>query len=75
MARMRFWNLDEGDRISLRDLAWNASCGVTNVFISNCAYWSVHGHVGGDATRELIGAHKILEPGKPLTFVPIFLNL
>jgi hypothetical protein len=36
---------------------------------------STPGLVPGVATRELIGANKILEQGIPLTFVPIFLNL
>jgi hypothetical protein len=75
MARRRFWNLDNADRISSWELAWGASCDVTSrnntdaVFVPTAIF-----HIGS-ATRELIGAHKILDQGKSLTFVPIFLNL
>jgi hypothetical protein len=38
------------------------------------ASWGVSpGHAAGYATWELIGVHKILEQGEPLTFVPLFL--
>jgi hypothetical protein len=66
MARRRFWNLDDADSVSSWELAWNSSCDVTNKLITNTVF---------DATRELIGAHKILEQGKSLTFVSLFLDL
>jgi hypothetical protein len=38
------------------------------------ASWSVSpGHAAGYATYELIGSHQILERGRSLTFVPLFL--
>jgi hypothetical protein len=40
------------------------------------AYWAPpHGFVTRRATTELIASHKILEQGKPLTFVPLFMDL
>jgi hypothetical protein len=78
MARRRFWNLDDADRVSSWELAWDASREVTSNDISNRAYMSTPASAsdaGATATRELIGAHKILEQGKSLIFVPLFLDL
>ena len=75
MARVLYCNLDVADRVYAENLIWNAACIVTSKQISNWAYMSTPGLVPGVATRELIGANKILEQGIPLTFVPIFLNL
>jgi hypothetical protein len=69
-------NLAEADRISAADLAANAATDtIMSCSIADEAFMAPPGLAGGIATLELIGAHKILEPGKPLTFVPIFLNL
>jgi hypothetical protein len=63
------------DRVSSWKLAWDISCDVGGGLYINILFPSTtNTHVGG-ATRELIGAHKILEQGKSLTFVPLFLNL
>jgi hypothetical protein len=70
-------NLDEANRVSAHNLAWNASCCVTSIFITTQVFSATHdSHPGfGPPTIELIASHKILEQGKPLTFVPLFLNL
>ena len=70
MARVLYCNLDVADR----DLIWNAASEVTSRHISNCVYVSTPGHLGGLATLELIGAHKILEQGKELKIVQLFLE-
>ena len=69
-----YWALARADRNYAVDLANNAACEVTNYDISHHAYMSAPGWAGGNATRELIGAHKILEQGKPLTFTSILIN-
>jgi hypothetical protein len=66
---------DLADKDSVWFLARNAASEVTSRHISNCVYVSTSGHVRATATIELMGAHKILEQGKTLTFVPMFLNL
>jgi hypothetical protein len=70
-----YWALERTDRIYSVVLANNASCEVKSKYISHCAFMSAPGWAGGDATRELIGAHKILEQGKPLTFATLLINL
>jgi hypothetical protein len=75
MSRTRFCNLDVVDRVSSWKLAWDISCGVVGGLYINILFpSSTNTHAGG-ATRELIGAHKILKRGKSLMFVPMFLNL
>jgi hypothetical protein len=66
-------DLDIVDNVA-RETLNACSAGVTYFFISNCTYWSVHGHLGGLATRELIGAHMLLKQGKPLTFTSLLIN-
>jgi hypothetical protein len=39
------------------------------------AAWDAAGGAAGYATYELIGSHRLLEQGKPLTFLPLFLDL
>jgi hypothetical protein len=75
MVYSQYRAFDLKDTDSVWCLARNAAHEVTSRHISNCVYVSTPGHVGGAATIELMGAHKILEQGKPLTFVPMFLNL
>ncbi len=74
-ARRLFWNLHIDDRISLRNLIWNASCDIVGENNILRSYQATYAGVDAFVTIELIGAHKIFEQGKPLTFVPIFLNL
>jgi hypothetical protein len=74
MARVLYCNLDVADRVYAENLIWNAACIVTSKQISNWAYMSTPGLVPGVATRELIGANKILEQGKELKIVQLFLD-
>jgi hypothetical protein len=76
IAQDRFWNLDDADIDSARNLAANAATDTIMCrSITYVAFMAAPRLAGGNATRELIGAHKILEKGKPLTFVPLFLEL
>ncbi len=75
IAIRRFWAFDLNDRISLRNLIWNASCDIVGENNILRSYRATYAGVDAFATIELIGVHKIFEQGKPLTFVPIFLNL
>jgi hypothetical protein len=74
MASDLYWALARVDRNYARNLALDAACEVTNYDISHHAYMSAPGWAGGNATRELIGAHKILGQGKPLTFATLLIN-
>ena len=56
------------------NLAYLAACVSITTGISYEAHMSAPSITSGWATRELIGANKILGQGKLLTFVPIFLN-
>jgi hypothetical protein len=47
---------------------------VTDKRISASAYLATPGYAGGVAARELIGSHKILEQGKELKIVQLFLD-
>ena len=75
-AERRFWNLDVADRISARNLAANSA---TDTIMCHSdadeAFLAIPGHAGGNATRELIGSHKILEQGKELKIIQLFLDL
>jgi hypothetical protein len=75
-AERRFWNLDVADRISARNLAFDAA---TDTIMCHSdadeAFMATPGHAVGNATRELIGAHKILEQGKELKIIQLFLDL
>ncbi len=70
-SQYRAFDLKDTD--SVWCLARNAASEVTSRHISNCVYVSTLGQGAPAATLELIGSHKILEQGKPLTFVPMFL--
>ena len=72
-AGERWLSLAEADKVSARNLA--ALAADDTITIANEVFMAAPGLAGGNATRELIGSHKILEQGKPLTFVPLFLNL
>jgi hypothetical protein len=64
---------DLADKISMLNLAESVANTTTTeriAYVSAMAGWWNRG-----ATWELMGAHKILEQGKPLTFVPLFLSL
>jgi hypothetical protein len=77
-VEMLLRNLDKADRVSAADLAWDAAHDTIreSCFIAAlAAAYIIFGPTSWRVTCELIGAHKILEQGKPLTFVPIFLNL
>jgi hypothetical protein len=77
-VQMLLRNLDEADRVSAADLAWDAAHGIINDRCFIAAFttaYIIFGPTSWRVTCELIGSHKILEQGKPLTFVPLFLNL
>ena len=72
-AYRRYRNLDEVDcdaACLVVNVAAHATLAVNFIAAAACDYGDI-----GYATRELIGAHKILERGNPLTFVPLFLDL
>jgi hypothetical protein len=73
-ANELFWNLNEWDRIAASELAWRATCATTGFYYNVDIFENLTTDIG-EATLELIGSHKILEQGKPLTFVPLFLDL
>jgi hypothetical protein len=59
--------------------AVDASSFTISRLTSSSVFWSVHdstdyGRAEAYATLELIGAHKILEQGKSLKIVPLFLE-
>jgi carbohydrate-binding DOMON domain-containing protein len=68
IVRQRDWALDADAAYdaaaddAARDAAWDAA---------GYAY----GGATGYATLELIGSHRLLEQGKPITFLPLFLDL
>jgi hypothetical protein len=74
IAKRRYLSLDGSHRASMFDSAESAAINTTTEAISHHAYMSAPiGECG--TTWELIGVHKILEQGRSLTFVPLFLNL
>ncbi len=73
-ANELFWNLDESDRIAASELAWDATCATIGVYYNADIFENLTTDIG-EATLELIGSQKILEQGKFLTFVPLFLDL
>ncbi len=75
MANSSYWALDMKDRQNAVNLAWTAASNVTSELILDSVWWSFPDSASRAATPELMGAHKILEEGKLLTFVPMFLNL
>jgi hypothetical protein len=73
IAWRRYRNLDEGERFvafSVADVAAHATLAGNFIDAAACEYDEI-----GDATRELMGVHKILELGKSLTFVPLLMDL
>ncbi len=75
MANFSYWALDMKDRQYAVNLAWDAACGVTSRSSTDRGFAATPSFSDGNATLELICSHKILEQGKPLTFVPMFLDL
>jgi hypothetical protein len=71
----RYWALDAADFAFADSLAWNAARGATSIEKASRIFDAVAGNDSSLATMELVGVHKILEQGKSLTFVPLFLNL
>jgi hypothetical protein len=71
-ANVLYWS--DGQNVP-RYLAWDVA--IETVGQSNSSYVleASELYYVGYTTLELIGAHKILEQGKSLTFVPLFLNL
>jgi hypothetical protein len=57
------------------NLAWDVADETVGEAISTYAFGAPNLHIYGYATLELIGAHKILEQGKPLTFTSLLLDL
>ncbi len=64
--------LDRHDAAS--ELAWRATCDTIGVYYNVDIFGNLTTDIG-EATLELIGSQKILEQGKFLTFVPLFLDL
>jgi hypothetical protein len=86
IADSRYWFFDPAYRRGSRDLARKSAEHVDRPLV-NC-YAQLTSELildrvlrfspnlgAGYATWELIGVHKILEQGRSLTFVPLFLNL
>jgi hypothetical protein len=63
----------------VENAAWETlnacSAGVTSRQKATRIFNAINGCVASIATMELVGVHKILEQGKSLTFVPMFLDL
>ncbi len=57
------------------DLAYEAALATLSMGMSYSVARSSPGDASGYASRELIGAHKILEQGQTLTIVPLFMDL
>jgi hypothetical protein len=75
IADSRYWALAPALRRGSRDLARKAAEHVTSELILDRVLRFSPNLGAGYAAWELIGAHKILEQGIPLTFVPPSLNL
>ena len=75
MAHNRYRALGWVDLDNAEELAYDAALATLSMEMSYDVATSTPGDACGYATRELIGAHKILEQGKILTFVPLFLAL
>jgi hypothetical protein len=65
----RYWDLDDEVRDAARAAAWKAAA-----YYADAAYDAVAWNAGY-ATLELIGSHRLLKQGKPLTFLLLFLDL
>jgi hypothetical protein len=76
ILRDLYWKLQPEHRFAQK-LAWDVAKEDETVgkIISNCAFGASKIYFFGYATLELIGAHKILEQGKPLTFTSFLLDL
>jgi hypothetical protein len=75
IAKDRYWALCMVDKVSLRDLAWNASQANIGFYRTSRVASVSPNYASGIATLELIGSHKILEQGKSLSVAQLFLNL
>jgi hypothetical protein len=79
IVRQRDWALDAAARVAAYDAAAAAYDAAAAAYdaaydaYDAAAYAS--GNTAGYATLELIGSHRLLEQGKPLTFLPLFLDL
>ena len=73
-----FWDNQESEWLKATDEAWGASEEtIGEDFSYHAAYAAryVYDFNAYDATRELIGMHKFFEQEKPLTFLPMFLEV
>jgi hypothetical protein len=68
--RQRYWDLDEDVRDCAFFAAMDAADGVVGWRFREAA-WNAAWGVGGRATLELIGHHKLLEQNKTPTFLPL----
>ena len=73
-------NIDNDNKIADLAESWKFCEGAAEETIGGDIYFEAycalpHGFVARRATIELIASHKILEQGKPLTFIPMFLEL
>jgi hypothetical protein len=69
-----YWKLEVSDKDFSCFFAYNAACGVASMLIANQADMAAPGSACAVATLELIGAHKILEQGKELKIIQLFLD-
>ena len=75
MAHKRYRALGWVNLDNAEELAYDAALATLSMDMSYYVARSSPCDASGYASRELIGAHKILENGQTLTNVPIFLNL
>jgi hypothetical protein len=75
MANSSYLALDMKYRQYAVNLAWNTASEVTRRHILDSVWWCFPDSASRAATPELMGAHKILEQGKSLTFVPVLLDV
>jgi hypothetical protein len=79
----RYWALGYEVRDAARAAAWDVARAAAWDVAYDVAFWAACYDVGGVkygcpagyATSELIGSHCLLEQGKPLTFLLLFLDL
>jgi hypothetical protein len=68
------WERYQALGYEVRDAAWNAAQGAAYDAVQNSVAYAAE-YAAAYATYELIGSHRLLEQGKSLTFLPLFLDL
>jgi hypothetical protein len=81
IVKERYWALEYKVQAAAwkaaRDAAWEATYAAWRAAydaVQNSVAYAA-GYAAAYATYELIGSHILLEQGKPLTFLPLFLDL